>query len=327
MELRNNASFDNSSNDAKLEIISRLNTDVINKFAMSSRQNFILFKPNFRSELINKFISCVVNGEQEKVDNILKISPELLIERITFQDRSGRIFSKKTAFEYILWGLDTYYMARMMLDCLPKNEAGFKILCHLYSQYQYIDKLGIKYCLYEETIHETHFDFSPLIDTMQSYLNTNNIYMRRYLYHLIGMHQCYVPAHVMQHYFNPDNVFTAICDFRTNKFKRTLEFNFNGNPMVWSGINGSDTDTLGKHFAIIKGGADIDANMMEIYNKKVGRGVNYESCDDASVQYDTEALKRLNKTRLSDFKSLETVFLNKFEKYDKIMKNNHSLIQ
>lgn len=55
---------------------------------------------------------------------ILKKYPELLQERITFTDKSGRVFKDTSIWEYVIWALDMRYMAPMMLECVPHNKQG-----------------------------------------------------------------------------------------------------------------------------------------------------------------------------------------------------------
>jgi hypothetical protein len=219
---------------------------------------FTLFKPNFKSELINKLLVCVAWGKQDDVEKLLKTSPELMVEKTTFTDCSGRTFSNISAFEYVLWALDTRHMVNMMLNCLPKDEAGLTISNALKEQYEHFDAHGLTYTLEGKTIKEKHFDFSVLINALQTYVDKFNSWgwpeRKKHWCTVVGMAQRYLPAHVIQHYCDPKTSFYPTPSF-TGTLERTLKFhNWVSNvDMTWTGTSVSGDSVLGVDFGLCGG--------------------------------------------------------------------------
>ena len=199
--------------------------------ALTSKTTQGLFQPHRLQMMLNKLLLQVMHGEQDKAEKILKSHPELLEMTGEATDYSGRTFNT-TAFRYALWALDTRYMCNMMLDCLPDSPQGEAIKQALLTQFKAHDQDGVFYKLNGVTIHEKHYDFSPLIEALQTYVNhyndwypTNNFdAMRNQWSKVVGLAQRYVPAHVAQHYCDPDESFHPTPQFNKKTFKRALEF-------------------------------------------------------------------------------------------------------
>ena len=246
--------------DIKIGIISNLTDDEVNKAhtntALTCSSLFSLFKPNFKSELITKLLVCVAWGQQDEVEKLLKTSPELMLEKTTFTDCSGRTFSNISAFEFVLWALDTRYMVNMMFNCLPKDENGLKLAKELEEQYDHHQEHGVTYTLEGQTITEKHFDFSVLINALQAYVDNFDKWgweqREAHWCKVVGKAQCYVPAHVMQHYCEPNVPFYPLPKFEAEQFIRSLKFyNYvNSTEMSWAGITSSADSVLGTHFGI-----------------------------------------------------------------------------
>ena len=226
---------------------------------LTSKTTQGLFQPH---RLQNKLLLQVMHGEQDKAEKILKRHPELLEMEGEATDYSGRTF-KTTAFRYALWALDTRYMCNMMLDCLPSSPQGEAIKQALLTQFKAHKQDGVFYKLNGETIHEKHYDFSPLIEALQTYVNHFNDWhannfdaMRNQWYKVVGLAQRYVPAHVAQHYCDPDESFDPTPQFNKKTFKRALEFhNYNYitcKREFWF-APGSSTSVLGVNFGIFRG--------------------------------------------------------------------------
>ena len=219
-----------------------------------------LFQPARLQKMANKLLLQVMHGEQEKAATILKIHPELLTMTGTATDYSGRTF-KTTAFRYALWSLDTRYMCNMMLDCLPYSEQGEAIKQDLLMQFKTQEQDGLDYELNGMTIHEAHYDFSPIKAALQTYVNeydnwcanNNWVAMRNQWSKVVGLAQRYVPAHVAQHYCDPDEAFYPTPPFNKKTFKRSLEFDhyISGALEFWFG-DVSSTVGLGVNFGIIR---------------------------------------------------------------------------
>ena len=201
------------------------------QLALVSKTTQGLFQPHRMQMIANKLLLQVMHGEQDKAEEILKRRPELLEMTGTATDYSGRTFNT-TAFRYALWALDTRYMCNMMLDCLPDSPQGEAIKQALLTQFKAHEEDGVLYQLNGETIHEKHYDFSPLIKALQTYVNhyddwdaTGNLGAMSYQWtKVVGLAQRYVPAHVAQHYCEPDELFDPTPQFNKKTFKRELEF-------------------------------------------------------------------------------------------------------
>ena len=181
---------------------------------LTSKATHRLFQPHRLQKMANHLLLQVMHGEQEKAATILKIHPELLTMIGAATDYSGRTF-ETTAFRYALWALDTRYMCNMMLDCLPCNEEGEFIKQALLMQFNAQVQDGVDYELNGVITHETHFNFSPIkaalqtcVDNYPDWVENNNWdAMRNQWSNVVGLAQRYIPAHVAQHYCDPDEAF------------------------------------------------------------------------------------------------------------------------
>ncbi len=224
--------------------------------ALTSKETQGFFQPKRMQMIANKLLLQIMHGEQEKAEKILKRRPELLEMTGTATDYSGRTFNT-TAFRYALWALDTRYMCNMMLDCLPYSPQGEAIKQALLTQFKAHEQDGVRYTLNGVTIQEAHYDFSPLIEALQTYVNNyddNNFdAMRNQWSKVVGLAQRYVPAHVAQHYCDPDESFDPTPQFNKKTFKRALEFyNYiTGKPEFWFAPV-SATSGLGVNFGIFR---------------------------------------------------------------------------
>jgi hypothetical protein len=202
-----------------------------------------------------------IRTQQDKAERPLKTSPELMLEKTTFTDCSGRTFSNISAFEYALWALDTRYMVDMMLNCLPQDKTWIEIAAKLLDQYNHFDAHGVTYTMKDPTtqkditINEKHFDFSVLINILAIYITdysskgTDWIEQKEYWCTVVGRAQCYLPAYLMQHYCEP---YTKFSPPDAKQFIRSLRF---WNPeiqmyMTWSGMIPSAALILGVDFGI-----------------------------------------------------------------------------
>ena len=199
--------------------------------AMVSKTTQSLFQPARLQKMANQLLLQVMHGEQEKAEKILKIRPELLMMTGFSDDYSGRTF-ETTAFRYALWALDTRYMCNMMLDCLPCNEEGEFIKQALLMQFNAQVQDGVDYELNGVITHETHFNFSPIkaalqtcVDNYPDWVENNNWdAMRNQWSNVVGLAQRYIPAHVAQHYCDPDEAFYPTPAFNKKTFNRSFAF-------------------------------------------------------------------------------------------------------
>jgi hypothetical protein len=221
-----------------------------------------LFQPNRLQMMADKLLLQVMHGEQDKAEVILKRRPDLLMIKGTATDYSGRKFTC-TAFQYALWALDTRYMCSMMLDCLPCSPDGERIKEGLLMQLFEQTSNGIEFQLDTRTVREKHYDFTPLLNALKTYVDnydhwfaaSNWAEMTRQWNEVVGLAQRYVPAHVAQHYCDPDETFYPTPNFNKPQFARVLHF-YNYRSVVeshWFSPIISSNHGLGVDFGIARG--------------------------------------------------------------------------
>ncbi len=201
------------------------------QLALVSKTTQGLFQPHRMQMIANKLLLQVMHGEQDKAEEILKRRPELLLMSGTATDYSGRTFNT-TAFRYALWALDTRYMCNMTLDCLPDSPQGEAIKQALLAQFKAHEQDGVLYQLNGETIHEKHYDFSPLIKALQTYVDHFNDWfatdnrdaLKNQWSKVVGLSQSYLPAHVAQHYCDGEVSFDPTPQFNKKTFNRKLKW-------------------------------------------------------------------------------------------------------
>jgi len=198
-------------------------------------------------------------GDQDKMEEILKISPELLLSYASLKDISGVelvITGKQgiTIFQHAIWARDVRYMCNMMLNCLPKTTEGEEIRCDLKRQQEELEANGVAYKLNGE-MHsgEKQFSLKQLIDALQTYVDKFDDWSwkqrEEHWCTIVGLAQTLLPANVRQHYCDPEESFEKP-NFRKPTFKRSLEFyNYlKGKVESW----GSSLAGLGVNFGIVR---------------------------------------------------------------------------
>ena len=199
-----------------------------------------------------------VNPEPKDLfaEDLLKKSPEFLLERGDITDWGGRTFKNITAFEYALWAKD-FKMLEMMARCIPQTSEGDEIRAALLEQYNQVkapiyagggltysltydqpcqdangipikDAAGVWQTIPVTEIHtENHFDVTPLLTAFQDYdtnFNTRTWPQRDACWiKIIGTLQRLLPIHLLQRYCEPDTPFYPLPEF-TGVFKRTTQF-------------------------------------------------------------------------------------------------------
>lgn len=193
-------------------------------------------------------------AEQDKIEQLLKKYPELLLSSVPLKDISGIelvIDGKKgiTIFQHAIWAKDVRYMCNMLLDCLPKTQKGEEIRQKLVEQCNELMEKGVVYKLNAQTHREKQFSLKPLIDALQTYVKDSKNWKSHWCT-AVGLAQTLLPANVRQHYCDPEEPFENP-NFRKPKFKRCLEFyNYLGNKMEsWD----SSLARLGISFGITRG--------------------------------------------------------------------------
>ena len=210
-------------------------------------------------------------------EDLLKQSPEFLLERGDITDWGGRTFKHITAFEYALWAKD-FKMLEMMLSCIPNTFDGDEIRAALLEQYNQVKAPieaggGLNYTLtYERPnldakgipirdaagnwqttfvteIHtENHFDVTSLLTAYQDYdTRFPDFNTRIWEQHdaccikIIGTLQHLLPIHLLQRYCSPDTPFYPLPEF-TGVFKRATRF-YNRNYEAWESLLYSSLST------------------------------------------------------------------------------------
>lgn len=151
--------FDKLAPELKTEIAKNLsNCDLVN-LAQTSEYHLSLFKPMVD---VRKLLHNVVRGKHDAVQSMLRKDISLIFARSKVTDCSGRTFDNVSAFEYALWALDKH-MWSAMVECIPLNEEGRKIIAQLIAQYNKINTNGVTYRLNGKRVTEQHFDFKNTI--------------------------------------------------------------------------------------------------------------------------------------------------------------------
>jgi len=98
---------------------------------------------------VENLLTLVAAGDLDKVEELVKQNPKLLLRSGKVTDCAGRTFPNITAFQYALWALD-YHMWTRIQKYLPLSE-----------QVEQFENLESK-----ETGHGRHYDLRPLLDAL-----------------------------------------------------------------------------------------------------------------------------------------------------------------
>ena len=216
--------------------------------------------------LFPKVLLCIAHGEQDKVQPTLKALPSLLECYGEVTDYSGRKFTNISIFQFALWAKDTH-MQRMILDAIPEDDQGLLLRTKLIRQYEELVTNGVAYELAGQTYTESHFNFSPLINALQHYIDnvdawqsTGNIAAIIEAWSKgVGGAQRDVPAHVAQEYCHPTRSFSSTPFFPSAplfnelRLERSLTF-YNSRAsrnMTWWD---NSSYSLGRGYGIYRGG-------------------------------------------------------------------------
>jgi hypothetical protein len=243
---------------------------------------------------LQNLVEHLVQGEQDQLEAIFKKFPNSLIEEITIQDKSGRRFFNISPWQYILWSLDTRYMAPILLKCLPSNDEG-EIRLNLENQTKILKEKGISYTLKGSIFNESYYNFG-IIDVLTNYLNNYNSRTPNerdsYWNNVVREEELLVPAHVAQHYCGNQS-FYPTPGFDTNNFHRSLSF-FNWmtkKPDSWYSSN----------LALFRGAED-------------GATPSLKGPRPPSIKADLEAMKKLHDQRMKDL----TLLLEQLNQHEQL---------
>lgn len=214
-----------------------------------NKRFYNFFQPQIQLQLTIKLLEHVVKGEQDEAEVMIMTNPALLLLKGDVTDLSGRTFKNVSALQLALWALDVRYMAPMMLNCLSNYDKGEEIRLTLCAQFGEMDENGLVYELGGEPYCTPCYDFN-LTTILENFYNqcNNNFNLlgcKSYWCDVVRKEQLLVPAHIAQHYCDPEQSFESGSSFQKEKFTRSLEFTeFPGKKQSWysapviEGING-----------------------------------------------------------------------------------------
>lgn len=236
------------------------------------------------------FNTLVCHGKQNVADNLLSHAlpsrrQQFLLMPATFSDYSGRTFTC-TAYEYAWWAKDTHM--RRMLEKYMDDETKAKVLGRI----EVITKIGLTYQQNGETKNSIHFDFSPLIDALQTYANGYNEWrdnhnwdaMKSAWINGVGEAQRDVVVHVANEYCRKDRSFSPTPQFDEERLPRELSFHSCDTIKAGSWFP-LKTDALGYSYAIYR-------------SPELARaGLGWAAYMQAGIEVDLAAIRQLDLVR------------------------------
>ena len=185
-----------------------------------------------QSNLHAKFLECVAYGQQDKAEKLLsqvfqgqpaRIQAALLHQG-TLTTYAGETFNC-SAYEYAYWAKDTH-MCRM-LERYMDEETKAQMLTRIDA----IEVNGLAFQQNGQEHRSAHFDFTPLKEAYQRYLNGYHAWYAAQNWAAmdaawwdIGKAQRNVPAHVAQEYCRLDRSFDPRPLFNEATLPRVLTF-------------------------------------------------------------------------------------------------------
>lgn len=254
LELKSFELFDELPLEIQCEVAQNLSTPDLAQISTVSKKHWNLFKP-----LVNdrKLLPHVVCGNHDMVNNWLKNDLGLIFKRGKVTDCSGRIFEHISAFEYALWALDKH-MWTLMLNCIPANEEGKKVLEELLCQYNHVNTVGVIYEIGGTIIREKHFDFeNTLFKELQTQVDLINAtgpkdleIIKKQWREGVGGAQKLLPMHVVDEYCSKDPFYPLpTFTLRPESSREFFNWKTNMNEYWWA-----PRSRLGIDYAIVKAG-------------------------------------------------------------------------
>lgn len=156
---------------------------------------------------IGNLLQLMVEGEQNRAENLISKNPELLSMLGSVTDLSGRIFRKITAFQYALWALD-FHMVKMILKHLQPEIA--------LQQLRELEDKG--------TEHGKQFNLNLYVDALGEYISKYSSWTwseRENHWAKVGELQRLLPVHVVNEYCRSDRPFDPCPSFVEATLPRT----------------------------------------------------------------------------------------------------------
>jgi hypothetical protein len=213
VEEKNTSILDLPADYTLMAISSRLTLKEVSQLARISTRATTFFADALTNAKVITLLQHVAFGEQDEAERILKEDPTLLLRTGQITDHSGRTFQDITAFQYALWALDRH-MWTMILKYLPKEEAARQLHDHIYHEKAY------------KEIHGDYYDFVPLIDALQTYVNNyanqTRDQNRKHWQEIVRGAKLLVPAHVANEYCQQPQHFYPLPNFKEDTLQRVL---------------------------------------------------------------------------------------------------------
>lgn len=232
---------------------------------------------NFTPKKVDKVILHVARGEQDQAEKMIKLTPQLILQKGSVKDYSNRTFNNITAFQYSAWALD-WHMWSMILQYLRRHEAKIQL--------ENLEKNG--------TEHGEQFSFDELVKTQMIYLEKFHTWdaeqLGKHWCIDIGRAQVNAVAHVANQYCHPNLSFLPARSF-TESLPRNLSL-----------IDGSQffpilpykAGIMGEDFAVFR------------WNKPAAGIGTMAPCPNAKItsETDLQALISLRDKRLAQYAEL-----------------------
>src|SRR3990167_760156 len=193
------------------------------------------FEVNLKETVnISTLLRYVEEGNQLQVELLLQLNPGAIVDKDTLLS-AQHSFPLISAFELAAWNLDIKHMCYAMLYnslCFLPVEEAEKIQIILLKQAETLDSIGIEDQFKDNNNLQSHYDFSELTNSFYSFLKAfkqwpederlNPSEEQNQLWENYSLAQQNAPAHVRQHYNDPDVTFRdPVPDFDLNQFNRT----------------------------------------------------------------------------------------------------------
>lgn len=214
------------------------------------------------SRMLNALLRSVVTGNQDRVIEILRSYPQMVVSHGVVMDNSRRTFPKASATELVRWCGDLR-MANAMLDTiidLPNKTLAEKIRAKWIKQDNAYDSNGGIYSVLpgKKPIRSLAFSLTPLLNELQAYITNYPVMTKPQRLTewntKVGGEQFLLTAIYLQYYCNLDFPFFLTSSIDKPIFQRNLEiYNFitSTRQRVWGGVN--EAGVLGQDFAIERG--------------------------------------------------------------------------
>ena len=242
------------------------------------------------------FLHHVARGQQDEAEKLLAKSPNpqhLLRTPGTFTDYSGRRFNC-TAYEYAYWAKDTH-MCRMLESHMDKETKAF--MATRINEMKHIDAatgqpVGLVYQQNGAEHRSAHFDFTPLIQALQFYVDNYDAWRAAGNWSAmiaawmnVGLAQRDVPAHVAQEYCRPDRAFYPCPHFNEPALPRILTFN------NWI------TSQAESWFPLTSSGLGFDFALCRREEESVSPRSRNLAAEPDAARFDLAAVRRLDEVR------------------------------